>query len=268
MELIDSHTHLDAEPFDMDRQEVIERARAAGVAVLITIGAGYGVDSMHRAVSLAERFPNVWAAVGIHPHDAETPEEALADLSTLARHQRVVAVGETGLDYFKELAPRDLQERWFRAHIRLALEVDKPLIIHSRSAGARCLEILREMGASRCGGVFHCFGEDAAFAAALAEIRFLVSFPGTITFKKAEATREVARRIPLEQIMLETDAPYLAPEPYRGKRCESAMMVATAERLAEIRGLSLDEVARVTTETARRFFRLPREAPACEETHR
>ena len=256
MILFDSHTHLDADAFKEDQSAVIERALAAGVRRIVTIGASEGFKSADRAIALAEKYDFIWASAGIHPHDAATPIDIKA-LESLLLHPRVVAVGETGLDYFKEWSPRELQDRWFRAQIELALSVKKPLIIHSREAAEQCLEILRSYHAERVGGVFHCYSEDAAFAEKLKEINFLVSIPGSITFKKAEKLRDAVKAIPLAQIMLETDAPYLAPEPHRGKRCESSQMVETALAVAKIKAVSVEHVAQVTTSTASTFFKIP-----------
>jgi TatD DNase family protein len=180
----------------------------------------------------------------------------MARVRALAIHPRVVAIGETGLDFFRDRAPRDAQEAWFRGHIELALELKKPIIIHSRDAGKECLQILQEMGASKVGGVFHCFSEDAAFAEKLRDINFLISIPGNVTFKKAEAMRQAVAGTPISQIMVETDAPYLSPEPNRGKRCESAFMVETARCIAKVKGIELEEVAAVTTQNALRLFKL------------
>jgi TatD DNase family protein len=255
-EFFDSHTHLDSKEFSEDQEAVIKRAQAAGVTRLLTVGASDGFASAERAIALAERYPFIWASAGIHPHDAETdfdPEK----LATLLAHDQVRAAGETGLDFFRDWSPRDLQEQWFRAHITLAREVKKPLIIHSRDAGKECLSILKEEAAEDVGGVFHCYAEDAAFAKELRNINFLVSFPGTITFKKADNVRAAARDIPIEQIMIETDAPYMAPTPYRGKRCESAYVVETARMLAEVKEIPIEQVAEMTTRTAMDFFKVP-----------
>lgn len=252
----DSHTHLDSQEFANEVDAVVARARDAGVRRIVTIGAGRGMDSMRNAHRLAHTYPDVWATAGIHPHDAGDPY----DLEMLRHHAsdpRVVAVGETGLDFYRNLAPKEAQERCFRAQIEIAIELGKPLVIHSREAGQACLDILREMGADRIGGVFHCYAEDAAFARRLAEMNFAVSYGGAITFKKADATREIVKAIPLTQILLETDAPYLAPEPFRGTRCESALMVHTAARLAELHGVTVDELAKVTNGNVERVFRLP-----------
>jgi TatD DNase family protein len=255
--ITDSHTHLDADAFDEDREACIERAVAAGVSRIVTVGASQGIESARRAIELAECYPFVWATAGVHPHDAGADID-FAELEALARHPKVVAVGETGLDFFRDWSPVDKQYLYFERQIDLALSVRKPLIIHSREAGEECLRILTAKGAGAIGGVFHCYSENAEFAARLKEIGFLVSFPGFITFKKQEEARAVCAAIPLEQIMVETDAPYMAPEPHRGKRCEPAFVVETARQLAKVKGLSLEEIARQTTENALRLFSLMR----------
>lgn len=253
IEVVDTHTHLDAKDFDPDRDLVVERALKAGVTRIVTIGAGSGFDSAKSACLLAEKHSCVWATVGLHPHDTAL-NGSMEDLRSLASNPKVVAIGETGLDFYRDWVPREAQEKWFIQQIELAREVKKPLIIHSREAGEECFKFLKEHKASDVGGVFHCYAEDENFAARLRDIGFLVSFPGSLTFKKAENVREVAKKIPLEQIMVETDAPYLAPEPYRGKRCESAFVIETTKKLAEIKNLSFEEVALATTLTACKFF--------------
>ncbi|MCI5065781.1 TatD family hydrolase [bacterium] len=253
--LIDSHAHLDGEDFSEDRDAVIDRATAAGVTRIINIGATDGFEGAERSVKLAEQHEGIWCTVGIHPHDAALPSQR-ERLVELAKHPKVRAIGETGLDFFKEWSPREDQLRWFRLQVEIALEMNLPLVIHSREAGPECLSVLQEMNAAEVGGVFHCYAEDAAFAESLREINFLVSFTGIITFPKATTAHEAARTIPLEQIMIETDAPYLAPVPHRGKRCESAHVALTARRLAELRGISFEEVARQTTTNAEMFYQL------------
>jgi TatD DNase family protein len=253
IEIIDTHCHLDSEPFDTDRQEVIERAHAAGVTRLITIGTGNGLSGAYRAIALAEAHPNIWATVGVHPHNAAISLD-LEELDRLAQHQKVVAIGETGLDFFRDWAPVDAQHQTFQAQIALARKVKKPLVIHSRNAGAASLETLIQHQAHEVGGVFHCFSENAEFAARLREINFRVSFPGQLTFKKAHEIRAICKEIPLDQILVETDAPYLSPEPHRGKRCEPAFVVETTKMLAHIKGLSLEEVAAITTENSLKLF--------------
>lgn len=253
--IIDTHAHLDAEVFEEDRKEVIQRAFDAGISRIVNIGATDGWQGAHRSIALANEYEEIFCSVGIHPHDS-TQEFDLDTLRELARHPKVRAIGETGLDFFRDWAPVDRQREWFRLQIELAKELGQPIIIHSRDAGAECLKTLQEKGAEAVGGVFHCYSEDANFAAALREINFLISFPGTLTFPKAETVREAAREIPLEQIMLETDSPYIAPVPYRGKRCESAYVVETAKALATVKEVTLEEIAEQTSANAVKFFRL------------
>jgi len=256
IELIDSHTHLSAPDFDADRDAVVQRAKENGVTTLITIGAGYGAESAKKSVEIAEEYLSVFATVGIHPHDSKCDFAIFEQIKELSVNPHVVAIGETGLDFYRDWAPVDLQEKWFRAQIQLAKEVKKPLIIHSREAAARCFEILSETSAADVGGVFHCFSEDTEFAQKLESINFIISVPGSVTFKKADKLREVVKNIPLERIMLETDAPYLAPEPNRGKRCESSFLLETAKFVAGVKNVSLEEVASKTTATAKKFFGL------------
>lgn len=254
--LVDTHTHLDNPAFDADREEVISRARAAGVKAFITIGVTAGFQGCENALALSRQYSDVFCSVGVHPHDATTPLDP-ERLFKYGQGAKVVAIGETGLDFFKDWSPRDSQYEWFRLHIQVAKSLKKPLVIHSRNAGLECLQVLVEEGADDCGGVFHCYAEDEVFAKRLVDINFKISLPGVITFKKATALREAVRAIPIEQIMLETDAPYLAPEPLRGKRCESSLMPHTAQTLATLKGLTLQEVALITTQNAIRFFNLP-----------
>lgn len=255
MELFDTHCHLDGEAFKDDLKLVLERAKKAGVSRIVTIGASDGIESAGRAIRLAESHDWIWATAGIHPHDAKC-ETPIDSLRKLAEHPRVVAIGETGLDFHYDFAPKDEQAKWFRAQIRLAKEVKKPLVIHCRKAGPECLQILKEEDAQSVGGVFHCFAEDAAFAKELEAINFIVSFPGILTFKKSQTVRDTSRAIALSRIMLETDAPFLAPEPHRGKRCEPAFVLETAKMLALVHSITLEEVARITTENALKFYKL------------
>lgn len=259
MRLIDSHTHLDSPEFESDLLEVLHRAEDQGIRAFITIGAGQGgFLSAQNAIKLSERFSNVWATVGIHPHDALEPLNE-DQLRMFLMHPKVVAVGETGLDFFRDWCPKANQEQWFKSQVRLALELNKPIVIHSRNAGKEVLQILIEMRAKDVGGVFHCYSEGVDFAKQLREINFMVSFPGTITFKKNNDLREIVKQIPLEQIMVETDAPYMAPEPFRGKRCESSYMIETAKVVAKIKNLSEDECFKELTKNTIRFYKLPLE---------
>jgi TatD DNase family protein len=255
IELIDTHAHLQSDEFDDDREHVLQRARDAGIKKIIIIGSSRGWDSAYQAIELVAKHDFLWAAVGIHPNSADTPFDG-QKLRSLAASSKVVAIGESGLDYFRHPETADLQKKWLREHIAVAKEVHKPIIIHSRDAGEDCLEILQNESAAEAGGVFHCFAENAEFAKKLATINFMVSFPGIATFKTAQSLRDTIKSIPLEQILLETDSPYLAPVPYRGKRCESAFMVETAKVIAQVKDISLEELATITCANAERLFRL------------
>ena len=256
MFLIDSHAHLDGDDFKDDLDDVLERANESGVKLIVNIGATDGFSGAERSLLLAEKYEQIWCTVGIHPHDAKIPVDK-AKLIELAKRNKVRAIGETGLDFFKEWSPKADQEKWFRTQIEIAHELSLPLVIHSRDASAECLAILKEMEAEKVGGVFHCFPESAAFAEKLAAINFLVSFPGIVTFPKATNVQEAAKNIPLQQIMLETDAPYLSPVPFRGKRCESAYVLQIAKKIAELKNISLEEVAKQTTKNALNFYQIP-----------
>lgn len=254
---IDTHIHLHTTDYDLDRAAVIERAKVSGVDRFIAIGAGRSTLDAAAAVALSEQYECIWASVGVHPHDAASKPN-WAEIEKFVAHPRVVAIGETGLDYHYDFATKEEQFSCFEYQIRLACKVKKPLIIHCREAASDCLRLLKDNHAETCGGVFHCFSEDAAFAQELAKIGFLISLPGILTFKNATALRESVRQIPLEQIMLETDGPYLSPIPYRGKRCESAYLIETAKVLAAIKGVDLETIASITSQNADRLFRIDR----------
>lgn len=252
IDLIDTHCHLPA--IDQAPLEtILARAKEAGVTRYVCIGASEGKKSAADAVSLAESFDTIWATVGVHPHDAKTYTD-LDGLEALAAHPKVVAIGETGLDYFRDWAPRENQMKLFENTIQFAKNLGKPLVIHCRDAAEDTFEVLKKLDAKKVGGVFHCFAQDAKYAERLEELNFIVSFPGSITFKSAALLRETVKAIPLSRIMLETDAPYMAPEPFRGKPSEPAHVFYTAKKLAEIKDVSLEEVARVTSQTAEKFF--------------
>lgn len=255
LDLFDTHVHLDAKEYDCDRAAVLQRAHDSGVTRFITIGAGDALLSATRAIDLAESHSNIWASAGVHPHDAKIPLERAA-LQRLASHPRVVAIGETGLDFHYNFASREEQRLWFVEQIEVAKQVHKPLIIHCREAAEECLEILSKHDARQVGGVFHCYSENAAFAKRLREINFMISMPGMVTFKNAEGVREAIREIPLEQLMLETDGPFLAPVPHRGKRCESSFMVETARTIATLKKITIEELGKATTANALRFFNI------------
>lgn len=254
--LVDTHCHLDPEYFPAGPEEVLARAGAAGVGGFVVIGVGRDLAPARAAIALARREPGrVGAAVGVHPHDAVTLDDAAYDeLASLARAPEVVAVGEIGLDYHYDHSPRDAQKRTFGRLVGLAREVKKPIVVHTRAAPTDTIEILASEGARDVGGVIHCFSEDRAFAERALELGFDVSFSGIVTFKSATSVHEVARWAPADRVLVETDSPYLAPVPLRGKPCEPAYVVHTARRVAELRGVTLEEIARVTTENAARRF--------------
>ncbi len=244
--VVDSHAHLNHEGYQPDLDAVIARAREAGVvAILIP---GYDLPSSREAVRLSERLPGAYASVGIHPHDAETcTDAALAELRALLKHPRVVGVGECGLDYYRDLSPRDVQQRVLRAHLALAREANRPIILHNRDSEGDLTRILREEGLPEAEGVLHCFSGDATLAAEALGMGLTIGVAGQVTFKNAAALREVIASLPLERLMVETDSPYLAPVPYRGRRNEPAHVVAVAECVALLHGTTFDVVANATT---------------------
>ena len=256
MELIDTHCHLDLEDFDSDRQEVILRARQAEVVQMVTIGIEARTSA--RAVELAEKYDFIYASVGHHPHEAETlTDDDLDLLKTLAAHPRVVGFGEIGLDFFRNLSPVEIQKKRFDDLINLGLETGLPLIIHDRDAHREVLDRLTSLDGGRNRGVIHCYSGDYELARKFVDLGFYISIPGTITFPKAVEVREVVKKLPLDVLLVETDAPFLAPVPKRGRRNEPALVRHTAVMLAEVKGISLEEAARATTRNARNLFGLP-----------
>lgn len=251
--LVDSHCHLDYLARDGDLEAAIERARAAGVGTMLTICTR--VSAFESVLDIAERHDDVWCSVGVHPHEADGEgDTATARLVELARHPKVVGIGETGLDYFYDNSPRDAQQRSFRNHIAASRETGLPLIVHSRDADADTVGILRdEQRHGAFAGVIHCFSTGRQLAEQAIDLGFYISLAGILTFKKADDLRETVRHLPMERLLVETDAPYLAPIPYRGKRNEPAFVTHTAQRLGDLRGLDPAEVAAITT---RNFFRL------------
>ncbi|MDI6631161.1 MAG: TatD family hydrolase [Bacillota bacterium] len=254
MQLTDTHCHLDDERFDPDRAAVVGRARAAGVTRIITVG--YDLASSRRGIDLAGSLTGVFAVVGVHPHDAAAaPPDYIEVLRRLAREPRVVAVGEIGLDFYRDLSPRPVQREVFAAQLRLARELGLPVVIHCRDAHGEVCEILKREAAGLA-GVMHCFSGSWEEAEHFLALGFHISIAGPVTFPQSTKLVEVARRVPLDRLLLETDAPYLTPVPHRGKRNEPAYLVHTARRVAEIRGISLEELASATTENAARLFGL------------
>lgn len=255
--LMDTHCHLDPHYFAEGADAVIARAVAQGVTGFVCIGVGRDIEPARHAVELAERRADVWATVGIHPHDAAALDDAsFTELAALARRDRVVAVGEIGLDYHYMRSPRDLQRACFRRFLELARAVKKPVVIHTREAAADTLSILEEEGARDVGGIIHCFSEDRAFAERALDMGFDLSFSGIVTFRTAQAIKDVAAWAPGDRILVETDSPYLAPVPFRGKKCEPAHVRYTALHVAELRRETFDALAARTTDNARRRLRL------------
>jgi TatD DNase family protein len=256
--LIDSHAHLDFEDFEQDLDSVIARAKGAGLERIICVGLWRAPGTFGNALALAEREPSFFTAtVGVHPHEAsQVPEDDWALLAQLARDPRVAAIGEMGLDFHYDRSPRPVQEQAFRRSLRLARDVAKPIVIHVREADEPCLRCLREEGIPAEGGVVHCFTGDAVAARAYLDLGLHISVSGIVTFKAAEAIRDAVRITPRDRLLVETDSPFLAPIPYRGKRNEPAYVAHVAAKVAEVWGATPDEVARVTTENVKRLFRL------------
>lgn len=255
LELFDTHAHLHFPGFDDDRDAVLARARAAGVHRMVTIGTD--AETCRAALALAQREPDVWATAGVHPHDAaESDEAALAEVERLAADRRVVAIGEIGLDFFRNLSPRETQERVLRRFLALARRLRKPVVLHCRDAHAEILPMLAEEGVAEVGGIMHCFSGDVEIARRCLDLGLLISLAGPVTYPNARALPEVARFVPADRLVIETDCPFLPPQGYRGKRNEPAYLAITATRVAELRGESLDVLAAQTTENARRLFRV------------
>ena len=261
---LDSHCHVTADRFDADREEVLERARQAGVETLIAIGSGYGIEGSRAAVELARDREDVFATAGVHPHDADQLDDAGRSLQRQwLAEPKVMAVGECGLDYHYMNSPREAQRSVFAEQVALAREIDLPVSIHVRGDGPEAydelLDIWIQEGTGDVDGVLHCYTGTKEFAHRALDHRFVVSFSGSVTFKQAGDLREVAASLPVERVLGETDAPFLAPEGHRGRRNEPAWVTVVGETLAAVQGRSIEEVARQTSENARRFYRLPRD---------
>jgi len=253
-DLFDSHAHLNDHRLYKNLEGVLEHAYEAGVSRIIC--PGYDIESSKLAVEIAQKYEMVWAAVGIHPHDAKLlNDDALNELKSLAQHKRTVAIGETGLDFYRNLSPREAQEESFRKHIRLAKELSLPIIVHDRDSGKECLRILVDEGIPSAGGVFHCFSQNADFARGIIDAGLHIGIAGTVTFDKSGKLKSVVESVPLNRLLIETDAPYLTPEPFRGRRNnEPAMVKLVAEKIAEIRKTDFAQIAKATRENAERLF--------------
>ena len=250
--LIDSHAHLEMREFDEDRDDVIRRAKEAGVDSIVTVGTN--LRDCRKAIAIAGQHETVYAAIGIHPHDVKGIDEKTYSLiRKLAGQPKVVAYGEIGLDFFRNRSPRDVQIRRFGEQLELAAEFGLPVIIHDREAHAETLEILMGWKGKK-GGIIHCFSGDAAMAGKCLDMGFYISIPGPVTYPKSEKLLEVVRQVPLDRLLVETDAPYLAPHPYSGKRNEPAYVVYTTKKIAEIKGISLEEVGEATSRNTKAVF--------------
>jgi len=255
MMLIDSHAHLEMPDFGRDLEQVIQRAKESGVGYIFTVGTEK--RDWKKALEIAESHPSIYAILGVHPHHAkDIDDQTYPILRRLCRNGRVKAYGEIGLDFFRNLSPRDLQLKKFREQIGLAKELGLPIVVHDRQAHEETLEILRSEKAEECGGIIHCFSGDYEMARTCVEMGFYISIPGNITFRNAEGLRQVVKKIPLESLLVETDAPFLTPEPFRGRRNEPSYVRYAAEKVAETKNVSFEKVAEVTTENALRVYRL------------
>lgn len=251
--LIDTHAHLNAIQYQDDLEEVIERAQSEGVTTIVVVG--FDRETITRAIELAEQYEFIYATVGWHPVDAiDMTDEDLKWIEELCSHPKVVALGEMGLDYYWDKSPKDIQKEVFRKQIALAKKVKLPIIIHNREATSDILEILQEENASEVGGVMHCFTGSIEVAKQCMDMNFYISFGGPVTFKNAKKPKEVAAEIPLDRLLIETDCPYLTPHPFRGKRNEPSYVKYIAEQIAELKGVSFEEIAQKTSDNAKRFF--------------
>lgn len=258
--IVDSHCHLDDRSFDEDRDQVIASAREAGVGLMMAIGTGDGPPVLDCAIRLADQYPGVYATVGVHPHEAaKAGPETLGELERLAAHPKVLAIGEIGLDYHYDHSPRDVQRRVFIEQIELARKLRKPIVIHTREAWDDTISVLEtHWKSASLGGIMHCFSGDAEQARRALDAGFHISFAGVVTFRRAGELRAAAAIVPLDRLLVETDAPYLTPEPFRKiRRNEPRFVVETARRVAEVRGVECETVAEATTRNFLRLFDLP-----------
>ena len=252
--LFDTHAHMNDPAFDEDREEVLLGLKDKGVEWMMNVGCC--LESSRDCVAMAERYPFVYASVGTHPDSADEVDDAvLEEYRRLCKHEKVMAVGEIGLDYYYETIPRDVQQRAFRLQMELAKELGMPVIVHERNAHEDGMKIVKEFKGVT--GVFHCYSGSAEMARQLVDLGWYIGFTGVLTFKNARKAVETAQQIPLDRIVLETDCPFMAPDPFRGKRNDPGYLWRMAEKLAEIRGIGLEEVHRATTENAKRLYRIP-----------
>jgi TatD DNase family protein len=253
--LFDSHAHYDDEKFVEDRYEVIERAHKNGVAYILNVAAD--LTSAMASIALAQEFQYVFCAVGVHPHNVgNLDDNTIAALADFARNEKVVAIGEIGLDYFYDNAPREAQKVWFSKQINLARTLKLPVIVHDRDAHEDSMNIIKNENAKEVGGVFHCYSGSVEMVKELLKYNFYISIGGAVTFKNAKTIIEVAKYIPNDRLLIETDCPYMTPEPHRGKRNDSGYMKLVAEKIAQIKGITFEEVASLTTNNAKTLFKI------------
>lgn len=253
--LFDTHAHLNAEQYNEDLEQVIERAKSEKVEKIVVVG--FDRPTITRAMELIEEYDFIYAAIGWHPVDAiDMKDEDLAWIKDLSQHEKVVAIGEMGLDYYWDKSPKDVQKEVFRRQIALAKEVKLPIVIHNRDATEDVVTILKEEGAAEVGGIMHCFTGSLETAKACMEMNFYISFGGPVTFKNAKKPKEVVKEIPSDKLLIETDCPYLTPVPFRGKRNEPSYVKYIAEQIAELREISFEELSELTTKNAKKVFRI------------
>lgn len=252
---IDSHAHLQDKAYKNDLAEVLQRAKEAQVEKIVCVG--YDYTSSCQAVELARQYDQIYAVIGVHPHDAKSFNKDIgAKLYDLAKDPKVVAIGEMGLDFYRDLSPRDLQAQVFMEQIKIAGELYKPIVIHDRDANQEVFDIIKKEKAGKNEGVMHCYSGHLPLAIELMKQGFYISLAGPLTYKNAKKSHEVAAKITLDKLLIETDCPYLTPEPYRGKRNEPAHVVKVAEKIAELRGKSVDEIGYITTNNTKKVFRI------------
>lgn len=251
--LFDTHAHINADQFAEDLEEVLKRAKDAGVTNIVVVG--FDRPTITKAMDLINKYDNIYGCIGWHPVDAiDCREEDLQWIEDLCAHPKIVALGETGLDYHWDKSPKEVQHELFRKQIRLAKKLKLPIMIHNRDATEDCIRILKEEKAEDVGGIMHCFSGDANTALEIINMNFYVSLGGPVTFKNAKLPKEVAKVVPLDKLLIETDCPYLAPHPFRGKRNEPAYVKLVAEQIAELKGVTFEEIAEVTTKNAKKLF--------------
>ncbi|HEY9062895.1 MAG TPA: TatD family hydrolase [Pseudobacteroides sp.] len=251
--LFDSHAHYDDEKFQDDRDDIIKKAYEEGVSYILN--AASDIDTSLTSMDLAQKFDFVYAAVGVHPHSASTMDEStIARITEMVRSPKVVAIGEIGLDYYYDYSPKDVQKYWFKRQLELAIELSMPVIIHDRDAHEDIINIMKESKISQVGGVMHCFSGSREMAKILLDMGFFLSFGGPVTFKNAKKAIDVLQYVPMDRMLIETDSPYLSPEPLRGKRNDSRNVRLVAEKIAEIKGLDFETIASETLNNARRLF--------------